>query len=120
MFDKRERSGVLLKMRAPGPPLMMNNLNAWQIQFIQGDSSNGDYRTVALAARELVSGRQPRRGPLFPCNIHSCDIPSLSTGSIFPAMRSLQKGVMQAIQQVTRAADGAQQVLRLDGGMLFA
>ncbi len=120
VFDERDHGGILLKMSATCPPLVMNNVDAWQIQLIKEDSPDGDNGTVALAAGEVAAGCQPRRWSLFSGHVHTCDIPAIRGGSLFPGVRTLQEHVMQVIQQLARAADGAQQVLGLDGGMVLA
>src|SRR5579883_1139380 len=87
------------------------------MQFVEKDAANGDDGAVASC------GRASLRRAFLPGDIHTRDIPAIARAAgwrVLPEMRSLQERALQRVEQVASAADGMQEVLRLDGEVVFA
>src|SRR5438045_5722352 len=111
-------------MRNACPPLVMHYFDAGQVEFVKVDATDGDDGAVTLGAcgrcadgMNAVCGRVLA---IFSSHVHARDIPAVALWAIFPAVRSLKEGLLQGVQKVPGSADGTQQVLGLDGKVIFS
>src|SRR5579872_1345860 len=70
--------------------------------------------------KRIRSYTSSRCRSFFARDIHTRDIPAIAARCLFPGMRSLQECFLQRIQEIARATDGSEEVLGLNGQVIFS